>query len=328
MMTAYPQVAVAIASLLALAAVNDRQAAAQTFPAKPVRIVVPYPAGGGVDPVARLIAQKLPEILGGQYYVENLPGAGGTIGTGMVANTPADGHTMLFVNPDFVVQPVIKAKVPYDPFKSFAPVSLLGVAPEMIVVHPSVPAKDMRELITLLKANPGKYSYATPGYGSSPHLACERLFRLSHGLDVLHVPFQGGAPAITSTIAGHTSIIHLSMSTLAPHVKQGTLRPLAVTSKARSPAFPGVPTLAEAGIPGHDVEYMIGAVVPAGIPMETIHLLQRAITKIVNLADVKDRLTALGLEPVGSTSEEFAAKLRADHASWSKVVRDGNIKIE
>ena len=315
-------------ALIALTGVIGGPATAQTYPAKPVKVIVPYPPGGGVDPVARIIAQKLSATFGVQFYVENLPGAGGTLGTGTAANAGADGYTILFMNPDFVVQPIIKSKVPYDPFKSFEAVTLIGVSPEMIVVHPSVPAKNMEELIALLRANPGKYNVATPGYGTSPHLASERLFKLSHGLEIVHVPFQGGAPAIASTIAGHTTILHLSMSTLAPHIKQGTLRALAVTGNKRSRAFPDVPTLEESGIPHHEVEYMIGVATPAKTGTEIINLLQGKIAAIVSLPEIKERLIALGLEPVASTPEEFSAKLKEDFATWSKVVRDANIKID
>lgn len=301
---------------------------AQSYPTKPVRIIVPYPAGGGVDAVARIIANKLPELLGSQVYVENLPGAGGTIGTGTAARAPADGHTLLFINPDFIVQPVIKAKVPYDPFESFVPVSLIGIAPEVVAVAPSLPVRTMRELIDLLQRNPGKYNFATPGYGTSPHLASERLLHLTHGLDVVHVPFQGAAPAIASTIAGHTSILHMTMSTLAPHLEQGTLRALAVASAQRSPAFPEIATLQEAGIPDHEVDYFVGLMAPAQTPPAIIDLLRRQIAAIIALPQVRQRLIASGLELAGPDPEEFSRRLRVDHAAWTRVVREANIKLQ
>jgi tripartite-type tricarboxylate transporter receptor subunit TctC len=205
-------------------------------------MVVPYPPGGPNDVIARILAQKLSEALGGQFYVENQAGAGGTIGAGAVANASADGHTMLVANQDIIVQPIIKAKVPYDPFKSFAPVTLVVGAPEMIVVNPTLPVQSMKELFALLKANPGKYSYASPGYGTTPHLACEWLFKLTYGLDVVHVPFQGAAPAVQSVLAGHTPIFHNVLPAVAPHIRQGTMRALAVASSKRSPFFPDVPS--------------------------------------------------------------------------------------
>src|SRR6266849_6884861 len=219
----------ALVSLLGVFAACEPPANAQDYPARPVKIIVPYPAGGPGDAIMRIIAQKLSEGMGGRFYVENLPGAGGTIGTGTAANAPKDGHTILFANQDIVVQAVVKSKIPYDPFKSFTPVIEIAAAPEMIVVHPSLPVKNMQELFALLKANPGKYSYASPGYGSSPHLACEWLFKLTYGLDVVHVPFQG-AQAVTATLAGQPPILHIAVPIVAPYIREGTLRPLAVAS--------------------------------------------------------------------------------------------------
>jgi tripartite-type tricarboxylate transporter receptor subunit TctC len=301
---------------------------AESYPTRPVKIIAPYPPGGGIDAVARILAQRLAQRMGGQFYVENLPGAGGTIGTGKAATAAADGHTLLVFNQDFVVQPILKAKVPYDPFKSFAPITLMATAPEMVVVHPSLPAKDMRELIALLKANPGKYSYASPGYGTSPHLACERLFKLALDLDVVHVPFQGGAPAVASTLAGHTAILHISAPLVAPHVKAGTLRALAVASSKRSPAFPDVPTLAEAGVPDHEVEYWSGIAAPADTPKSIVDLLRREIADVVGLNETKERLASLGLEPIANTPEELAAYIKAESAKWSTVVLRARVKID
>jgi tripartite-type tricarboxylate transporter receptor subunit TctC len=314
--------------LLILASLTTEGHAAESYPTRPVKIIQPYPAGGPGDVIARVLAQKLSEQTSGQFYVENLPGAGGTIGAGAASKAPADGYTILMINQDFVVQPIIKSKVPYDAFNGFAPVGLVATAPEMISVHPSVPAKDVKELIALLKANPGKYSYATPGHGTSPHLACERLFRISHGLDVIHVPFQGGAPAVQSTIAGHTQIIHIIAPAVAPQLKEGTLRALAVASKVRSPAFPDVPTLQEAGVPNHEVAFWMGGLVPVGTPREIIELLQSQFAKAMAAPDVKQRLAVLGFEPAASTSEQFTAHMRGESEIWKAVVRDANIKIE
>lgn len=198
------------------------------------------PAGTGL---CRWQVNPLSELTGGQFYVEDLPGAGGTIGMGNAARAPADGYTLLMINQDFVVQPSVKSKVPYDLFNSFTPIGSVAEAPETISVHPSVPATNMQELIALLRANPGMYSYATPGHGTSPHVASERLFKLTYGLDVIHVPFQGGAPAVTSTIAGHTQILHITLPLVAAYIKEGKLRALAVADKRRSPELPDVPTL-------------------------------------------------------------------------------------
>lgn len=320
--------AAGLSALLAAGVMTARPADAQTYPARPVKLVVPYAPGGPNDIMARLIAQKLSEALGGQFYVENSPGAGGTIGAGAVAGAPGDGHTLLVANQDVIVQPIIKSKVPYDPFKSFTPVTLVVSAPEMIVVHPSLPAKDMKELIELLKANPGKYSYASPGYGTTPHLACEWLFKLEYGIDVTHVPFQGAAPAVQSTLSGQTPIFHNVLPAVAPHIRQGTMRPLAVAANKRSPFFPDVPTLAEAGIPGHEVGFWLVVLAPAGTPRDTVDVLNRQIARILGLPDVKERLQTIGFDPASSTPDAAAAHMKAETDKWTAVVRDAKIKIE
>ena len=317
-----------LSALLAAGVMTARPADAQTYPARPVKLVVPYAPGGPNDIMARLIAQKLSEALGGQFYVENSPGAGGTIGAGAVAGAPGDGHTLLVANQDVIVQPIIKNKVPYDPFKSFTPVTLVVSAPEMIVVHPSLPVKDMKELIELLKANPGKYSYASPGYGTTPHLACEWLFKLEYGIDVTHVPFQGAAPAVQSTLSGQTPIFHNVLPAVAPHIRQGTMRPLAVAANKRSPFFPDVPTLAEAGIPGHEVGFWLVVLAPAGTPRDTVDVLNRQIARILDLPDVKERLRTIGFDPASSTPDAAAAHMKAETDKWTAVVRDAKIKIE
>jgi tripartite-type tricarboxylate transporter receptor subunit TctC len=320
--------AAGLSALLAAGVMTARPADAQTYPARPVKLVVPYAPGGPNDIMARLIAQKLSEALGGQFYVENSPGAGGTIGAGAVAGAPGDGHTLLVANQDVIVQPIIKSKVPYDPFKSFTPVTLVVSAPEMIVVHPSLPVKDMKELIELLKANPGKYSYASPGYGTTPHLACEWLFKLEYGIDVTHVPFQGAAPAVQSTLSGQTPIFHNVLPAVAPHIRQGTMRPLAVAANKRSPFFPDVPTLAEAGIPGHEVGFWLVVLAPAGTPRDTVDVLNRQIARILDLPDVKERLRTIGFDPASSTPDAAAAHMKAETDKWTAVVRDAKIKIE
>jgi len=320
--------AAGLSALLAAGVMTARPADAQNYPARPVKLVVPYAPGGPNDIMARLIAQKLSEALGGQFYVENSPGAGGTIGAGAVAGAPGDGHTLLVANQDVIVQPIIKNKVPYDPFKSFTPVTLVVSAPEMIVVHPSLPAKDMKELIDLLKANPGKYSYASPGYGTTPHLACEWLFKLEYGIDVTHVPFQGAAPAVQSTLSGQTPIFHNVLPAVAPHIRQGTMRPLAVAANKRSPFFPDVPTLAEAGIPGHEVGFWLVVLAPAGTPRDTVDVLNRQIARILDLPDVKERLQTIGFDPASSTPDAAAAHMKAETDKWTTVVRDAKIKIE
>jgi tripartite-type tricarboxylate transporter receptor subunit TctC len=314
-------------ALLGIAAA-DRGAIAQAYTSKPVKLVVPYPPGGPNDIIARILAQKLTEGLGGTFFVENTVGAGGTIATGQAANAAADGTTLLVANQDLIVQRIIKTKVPYDPFKSFTPVSLVVSAPEMIVVHPSLPVKDLKELIALLKANPGKYSYASPGYGTTPHLACVWLFNLENGIDISHVPFQGAAPAVQSVLAGQTPVFHNVLPALAPHIRAGTMRPLAVASSKRTPYFPDVPTISEAGYPGHEVGFWMGVFVPTGTPKDVVDVLNKQVERIMTLPDVKERLTTIGFDPTLSTSQGLNDHMQAETDKWSKVVRQANIKID
>jgi tripartite-type tricarboxylate transporter receptor subunit TctC len=318
------------AALMLAAASHAQNApggAATSYPTRQVRVIVPYPAGGPTDVMARLVAQHLTESLGQNFFVENLTGASGVVGTGTAANSPGDGHTILFVTNDFAVAPTVSSKVPYDAIKSFAPVTIAAASPQVVVVHPSFPAKNMQELIALAKASPGKYNYASLGIGFG-QLSSERLFRLGLGLDVVRVPFPGAAPIITSTLAGHTPIAFLGLPPAAPHIKEGTLRALALTSLKRSPVFPNVPTMAESGVPDQESELIIGVLVPAATPKPIVDQLQRQIARIVALPDVKERLDALGFAPVASTPEAYAAQIKADIETWSKVVREANIKVE
>jgi tripartite-type tricarboxylate transporter receptor subunit TctC len=307
---------------------EHRVAVAQAYPSKPVKLVVPYAPGGPNDIIARILAQKFAEGLGGNFFVENTAGAGGTIATGQAANAAADGTTILVANQHLIVQPIIKAKVPYDPFKSFVPVSVVVSAPEMIVVHPSLPVKDLNGLITLLKANPGKYSYASPGYGTTPHLACVWLFNLENGIDITHVPFQGAAPAVQSVLTGQTPVFHNVLPTVAPHIRAGTMRALAVAASKRTPYFPDVPTIAEAGHPGHEVGFWMGVFVPAGTPKDVVAILNTQVARIMALPDVKERMDTIGFDPTLSSSQELAAHMRTETEKWSKVVRKANIRID
>jgi tripartite-type tricarboxylate transporter receptor subunit TctC len=316
-----------LASLLTAFAASDRGVHAADYPARPVKIVVPYPAGGPNDFIARLVAQKLSERIGTQFIVENLPGAGGTLGTAAVARAAADGQTIALVNQDFVIAPIVKANVTFDPFKDFTPVIEVAAAPEMFSVNPSVPAANMTELLALLKANPGKYSYATPGYGTSPHLYCEWLFKLTYGLDVVDVPFQGALPAVQSTVAGQTQIVPVTVTAVAPFIKAGKLRGLAVAAHKRSPVVPDVPTLAEQGIKDHEVGFWTGVVAPAGTPQAIVALLHDRSAEIMAQQDVKDRLATLGFEPATRTSAEFATALKAESDQWKKIVSDARIRI-
>ena len=298
------------------------------YPTRAVRMIVPFAAGGPTDVIARVVAQKLSERLGQQFYVENLPGAGGNTGTAAVAKAPADGYTILVVSTGFIVNPSLYAKgVPYDPVKDFAPVTLVAASPNVLTVNPAVPAKTVQDLIALVRASPGKFSFAQPATGSTPHLNGE-LFKLEFGLDLTMVPFTGAAPAITSTIGGHTPIAFTALPPAMTNIKDGKLRALAVLSTQRVTALPDVPTAAEAGIPGHEGDTLTGIVVPAGTPRDVVDRLNAEIKKLVALPDVKEKLEALGFVAVANTPAEFGERIRTESAKWSKVINDAHIKIE
>ncbi len=304
-----------------------RVAWAQAYPARPVRVIVPFAPGGPTDVFARLIAQKLSEHLGKQFYVENIAGAGGNVGAGRAAQAAPDGYTILINGANHVVNPILYDQVPYDPAKDFEPVTIAVTAPAVLTVHPSLPAQTVKELVALIKANAGKYSYASPGTGTPPHLVGE-LFRLSLGLDLVHVPFNGGGPAIGSAVAGHTPISFGSMAPAVALVKDGKLRALAVATKTRSQALPDVPTMAEAGYPEVEGHSWFAVIVPAGTPKEVVTLLNREIVKSIAQPDMKERLATLGYEPVGNTPDESAAQFRTDMAKWAKVIRAAGIKAQ
>ena len=294
------------------------------YPNRPVKIIVPFPAGGPTDVAARLIFQNLSERLGQQFYIENMSGAGGNIGMGAAARAPADGYTILIASSSYTVNPSLYAKAPYDPDKDFTPVTKAAGSPNGLFVHPSIPAKSVKELVALLKANPGKYTFASPGIGTTPHLSSE-LFKLTFGLDFALAPFPGGAPSIQSVVAGHTPICFQAIPPATALVKEGKLRALGITAKTRSPALPDVPTLEESGIKDQEAETMQGVLVPAGTPKPIVDLLQTEIARIVALPDVKDKMLAIGLEPSGMSPAEFTAYIKADIAKWKKVIADAKI---
>jgi tripartite-type tricarboxylate transporter receptor subunit TctC len=294
------------------------------YPDRPVKIIVPFAAAGPTDVVARLIANKLSEKLGQQFYIENTAGAGGNLGMGAAAKAPPDGHTILFVSSSYTVNTSLYVKAPYDPDKDFAPVTKAAGSPNGLFVHPDIPAKSVKELVELLRANPGKYTFASPGVGTTPHLSSE-LFKLTFGLDFALAPFPGGAPSIQSVVAGHTPMCFQAIPPATPLVKDGKLRALAVTAATRSPALPDVPTLDELGIKDQEAETMQGVLLPAGTPKPIVDLLQTEIARIVHLPDVKEKLLAVGLEPNGMSQAEFAAYIKADIAKWKKVIVDAKI---
>ncbi|MFL5050823.1 MAG: Bug family tripartite tricarboxylate transporter substrate binding protein [Xanthobacteraceae bacterium] len=296
---------------------------AQAYPSRSVRVIVPVGPGGQNDTIVRLVAQKLSENLGQSYYVENQGGGSGNIGMGAAARAPADGYTILAAGGNFVINPSLYAKIPYDPVADFTPVTMLCSSPHVLAVHPSVPAVSVKELVALAQADPGKLSYASAGRGTPAHLAGE-LFRLAFGVDVTHVPFSGGGQAITSTIGGHTSMAVSAVPTAAPYIRGGNVRALAVMSATRTSVLPGVPTMAEAGRP-LEADIVTGLLVRAGSPREIVELLHREVARVMAAPEIRERLVTLGFEPVAGSPEEFAAWIRNEIAKWANVIRDANI---
>jgi tripartite-type tricarboxylate transporter receptor subunit TctC len=307
------------------ATAGSSSAWAQAYPARPIRMIVPVAAGGPVDVINRLIVQELSERWGRQFHVDNIPTGASNVATAMAAKAPADGYTVLAVTTAFVINPSLYIKLGYDPFNDFAPVSLVGASPHVMVVNPSLPARNANELVTLVKSNPGKYSYASPGTGQSGQLAGER-FRLACGLDLTHVPFNGAVPAITSTIAGHTPIAFMSLAAAATGIKDGKLRALATTGAKRSAVFPDVPTMAEAGIPDQESSFWQGIVFPVGTPRDIIDRWHFETVGIVALPSIKQRMAAMNLEPVVNTPDEFTAWIKAEVPRWQRVIADARIK--
>jgi tripartite-type tricarboxylate transporter receptor subunit TctC len=310
---------VAIAAVLAAGS-----AFAQSYPNKPVKIVVPFPAGGVTDIGARIVAQKLSERLKQNFFVENVGGAAGNLGMGQVARAPGDGYTILISSSSIVVNPNLYARPPFDIDKDFIPVTKAGATPNSWVVNASFAPKTMKELIDLIKREPGKHSVASPGTGTTPSLSIEML-KLALGLDFNVVPFAGGGPMTTSLLGGHTPIVCSALGNYANLIKEGKLRALAITTRKRSVAFPDVPTLEDFGIMGQEAETMTGVFVPAGTPKAVVDLLQREIAAIVREPDTKNRLLQAGIEPEGSSQADFVAYVKDEVAKWKKVIGDAKI---
>ena len=297
---------------------------AQAYPTRPVRVVVPFAPGGPTDIFARLIVQKLSDQLGKQFYIENVPGASGSIGTAQVAKAAPDGHTILLNVSSFAINPVFFAKVPYDPIREFEPITLAATNDVVIVAHPSVTARTMAELIAQMKGG-AKFTFSSGGTGAVTHLLGEQL-KQSLGIDLVHVPYNGAGPAIAAAVAGHVPLSISSSPPAMPHIAEGRLRALAVSGKRRSLSLPDVPTMVEAGYTDMSGEQWIGVLAPAGTPKEIVVLLQREIAKAAASPDLKERFVSLGFVPVGNTPEEFAAFIRSEMETWEKVIRAGNLK--
>jgi tripartite-type tricarboxylate transporter receptor subunit TctC len=318
---------VRLAASAAALPIVSRLAWAETYPTRPVRMIVPFAPGGPTDIVARLLTQKLGEHLGRQFYVENVAGAGGNLGMRAAARAAPDGYTLVLVSSSYMVNPSLYPKVPYDQAKDFVPVTLPAYAPNVLLASPSLPVRSVKELADFVQANPGKLSFASAGMGTTPYLSGE-LFKLLLGSGLVHVPFNGSAPAIQSTLGGHTQFAFVVLAPAVPHIKEGSLRGLAVLSAQHSSALPEVPTIAEAGFPGQEADTLLGVLAPAGTPKEIIDLLHREIVRTVALPEVKEQLDAIGFVPVANTPDEFAAVIKVESERWAKVIRAANLKAQ
>ena len=301
---------------------------AQNYPTKAVRLIVGFPAGGTSDIMARLTGQKLSEAWGQTFIIDNRPGAGGNIGTELVAKAAPDGYTLL-VSPGSTLtsNPAVYSTVPFDTVRDFAPVTMIAGVPNALVVHPSVPVKNVKELIALAKASPGQLAYASTGAGQSTHLSAE-LLKTSAGINLIHVPYKGSAPALTDIVAGQVSVMFDNLPSVLPFIKSGRLKPLAVSSAARSRALPEVPTVAESALPGFDVTVWFGVLAPAATSRDIVNRLNAEIVKAIKTPDMRERFTQQGADPIGNTPEDFAAVIKRDLAKWAKVVKDANIKLD
>ncbi len=298
-----------------------------SYPTKSIRMVVPFAPGGPTDVIARIVAANLSDSLGQQVVVDNRAGAGGNIGMGLVANATPDGYTILVVSSSFVVNPGLYSKIPYDPYKSFAPVTNMAAAPNVYMTHPSVSAKSMAELIKLIQANPRKYSFATPGIGTTPDLAAA-LLRLSTKVDAATIPYNGAGPAIGAVIANQVPLGCVALPGAAPHIHGGRLRALAVTSAKRSPTLLEVPTMAEAGLSVQESDTLQGVLVPAGTPAAIVQRIHAEIVKVMGQPAVRERVTSLGYDIVAGSPREFEGQIRKEIAKWTQVVKDAGIKVE
>jgi tripartite-type tricarboxylate transporter receptor subunit TctC len=310
---------------VAVLAAGGSTAWPQTYPSRPVRVIVPFAPGGSVDIIGRIVAQKLSDSLGAQFYVENIPTGATNVANALTAKSPPDGHTLLFVTSSFVINPSYYRKIGYDAIRDFTPIALTAVSPHVLSVNLSTPATSVKELIALVKKNPGKYSYASAGTGQSAQLAAE-LFKLAYGLDIVHVPFNGGAPAMAATIGGHTQIAFNALPSAASFINDRQVRALAMTSRTRVPEFPDVPTFAEEGVPDQESAFFVGVVAPAGTSRDIVERLNRELVRIIALPDVKDKLTIVGYTGETDTPDDFAAMMKAEIARWAKVIRESKIQ--
>jgi tripartite-type tricarboxylate transporter receptor subunit TctC len=317
-------------SLLLLAAALFMQAGnagAQSYPARPIRLIVPFAPGGSTDIVARLLAPRLSENLGQSVVVENRAGGGTTIGMEHVAKSPPDGYTLGVATLTFALNPSLFAKLPYDTEKDFAPVSLVSIVPFVMAIHPSIPARSVKEFAALAKSRPGELNYSSSGIGSASQMAAE-LFKYMTGTNIVHIPYTGGGPAMVALLSGQVSLFVISIPGGLPHFKSGKLVPLGVTSAKRDPTLPNVPSIAEAGLAGYELLEYQGIVAPAATPRAVIARVHQETVKALASADLKERFTTSGAYVVGSTPEELAAHVKTQIAAWAKVIKAAGIKLE
>ena len=314
--------AIALAALSTAAFSQD----AANYPGRPIRVIVPFAPGGGLDISTRLIGQKLTEKWGQNIVVDSRPGAATIVGTEIASKAAPDGHTLLMITTTFAINPGLYPKLPYDPVKDFTPITQLNFQPNVVVVAPSFAGNSVKDLIALAKARAGELTFATPGAGSAPHLAAE-MFQRAAGISMIHVPYKGIPPAVTDVIGGRVTMLFTTTISAAPHVTAGRLRAVAITSAKRQSSMPDVPTIGET-LPGYRAEAFQGMVVPAGVPQAIVNKLSAEVARIVRLPNVAERFQLDGAEPVGSTPKEFAAFLKAEMQKWSKVVKDAGIKPE
>lgn len=316
-----------IAAVMAgLTGLGAATAAAQDYPNRPVRMIVPFAAGGPTDVIARIVAIKLTEGLGQQVVVDNRAGAGGNIGMGLAAAASPDGHTVIVVSSSFVVNPGLYSSIPYDPYKSFIPVSNMAASPNVFTIHPTIPAKNMKELLTLVSADPKKFSIATPGVGTTPDLSAQ-LLKLTTKLDFITVPFGGAGPAVGAVVANQVPIGCTALPPTTPHIQGGRLRAIAVTSAKRVGAIPDVPTMAEVGFKGQEADTLQGLLVPAGTPKAVVDRLHGQVVKMMAQPDVRSRIEGLGFDIIASSPAEFAAQVKVEVEKWTKVVKAAGIKV-
>ena len=320
--------ALRLLAALTLLGMTASLVAAQQYPVKPIRLVLPYPPGGGSDTIGRLLAQKMSEGLGQQVVVENRGGAGGNIGMEVVARSAPDGYTIvLALTAQLAVNPSLFQKVPYDPLKDYSPITLLGSGGYILVVHPSLPVKSVKELIALAKTRPGQLAYSSSGNGSGGHLAAELLNSMA-GIKMLHVPYKGGGPALMDLIAGQVQVLFSTQLASWPHVQSGRIRALASSIAKRPASLPDLPTVAEAGVPGFDAGVWYGVLAPAGTPREIVIKLNGEVVRVLNQPDYRNLLVNNTIEPIGSPPEELSRYIKSELVKWAKVVKDAHVRVD